>query len=62
MRSQGFLKIILLKINVLKLHILTEKWSFLGDKTTKGQKCAGFAHAGFWCEWGKFRNFLGEVP
>ena len=32
MRSQVFLEIILLKINMLKLDVLTKKWSFLCDK------------------------------
>ena len=59
MRNQGFFKIILLEINMLKLHILTEKWSFLGDKTTNGRKCAGFGINDLGCGEGNFRSFGG---
>ena len=54
-----FFKIILLEINMLKLHILTEKWSFLGDKTTNGRKCAGFGINDLGCGEGNFRSFGG---
>ena len=59
MRSQVFLKIILLKINMLKWCVLTEKWSVFGRKATNGQKCTFFSHAVFGQKLGIFRSFLG---
>lgn len=61
MRSQVFLKIILLKINVLKLYILTEKWSFLGDKTINGRKCADFGINDLRCGEGIFRKIKPSI-